>query len=44
MHESNNTQQNICYPETLQGEGKTGMGMTPTNLHYYGNKVHLLGL
>ena len=28
------------YPETLQGEGKTEMGMKPTNLHYYSNKVY----
>ena len=27
------------YPETLQRKGKTGVGMTPTNLHYYNNKV-----
>ena len=26
--------------ETLQGEGKTGVGMTPTNLHYCSNKVY----
>ena len=28
------------YQENLQGEGKTGVGMTPTNLHYYNNKVY----
>ena len=28
------------YPKTLQWEGKTGVGMTPTNLHYYNNKVY----
>ena len=28
------------YPETLQWEGKTGVGMTPTNLHYCNNKVY----
>ena len=28
------------YPKTLQWEGKTGVGMTPTNLHYYSNKVY----
>ena len=27
------------YLETLQRKGKTGVGMTPTNLHYYSNKV-----
>ena len=28
------------YPETLQWESKTGVGMTPTNLHYCSNKVY----
>ena len=28
------------YPETLQWKGKLEMGMTPTNLHYYSNKVY----
>ena len=28
------------YPKTLLGEGKTGVGMTPTNLHYCSNKVY----
>ena len=28
------------YLETLQWEGKTRVGMTPTNLHYYSNKVY----
>lgn len=32
------------YPGPLQGEGKTGVRMTPTNLHYCSNKVHLLRL
>ena len=32
------------YPETLQDEGKIGVGMKPTNLHYCNNKVNLLGL
>ena len=27
------------YPETFQGEGKIGVWMTPTNIHYYNNKV-----
>ena len=30
------------YLETLQGEGKIGVGMTPTNLHYVSNKVYPL--
>ena len=30
--------------ETLQCEGKTGVGIKPTNLHYYSNKVNMLGL
>lgn len=30
--------------ETLQGEGKIGVGMTATMLHYCSNKVGLLGL
>ena len=28
------------YPKTLQREGKIGVGMTPTNHHYYSNKVY----
>ena len=28
------------YPEILQWEGKTGLGMTPINLHYCSNKVY----
>ena len=28
------------YMETLQWEGKTGVGMTPKNIHYYSNKVY----
>ena len=28
------------YLETLQWEGKTGVGMIPTNLHYYSNKLY----
>lgn len=31
-------------PKTLQGEGKTGVGMAPTMLHYCSNKVGLLGI
>ena len=32
------------YRETLKWEGKTRVGITPTNLHYYSNKVNLIGL
>ena len=28
------------YLETLQWEGKIGVGMKPMNLHYYSNKVY----
>lgn len=36
--------QRFGYPETLQDEGKNGVGMTPKKFHYCSNKVNLLGL
>lgn len=41
---NNHMTQIFDYLETLQGEGKNGLGMTPTNLHYCSNNVNLLGL
>ena len=32
------------YSKTLQGEGKIGVCMTPTNIDYYSNKVCMLRL
>ena len=35
---------NLVTQKPFKRKGKTGVGMTPTNIHYCSNKVHLLRL